>query len=143
MNQSKYLKYLNKKHDYLENNCITLINEIYKTELNSNAFDELWGYLDMPDGKPQDGKAWMKRFSIQDIEYGASLVAKKVDLTELQEYDVILFKSKRLLPIHFGMYVGYNKFIHLEEGRFSKIDILNVNWRDMIASIWRQTGKNT
>ncbi len=143
MNQSKYLKYLNKKHDYLENNCITLINEIYKIELNSNAFDELWVYLSMPEGKPQDGKAWMKRFSIQDIEYGASLVAKKVDLTDLQEYDVILFKSKRLLPIHFGMYVGYNKFIHLEEGRFSKIDVLNDNWRDMIASIWRQTGKNT
>jgi len=137
MNQSKYLKYLNKKHDYLENNCITLINEIYKNELNSNAFDKLWVYLDMPDGKPQDGKAWMKRFSIQDIEYGASLVAKKVDLTDLQEYDVILFKSKRLLPIHFGMYVGYNKFIHLEEGRFSKIDVLNDNWRNMIASIWR------
>ncbi len=137
MTQLKYLKYLNKKHDYLENNCITLISEIYKNELNSNAFDKLWIYLDMPEGKPQDGKAWMKRFSIQDIEYGASLVAKKVDLTDLQEYDVILFKSKRLLPIHFGMYVGYNKFIHLEEGRFSKIDVLNTNWREMIASIWR------
>lgn len=142
MTQSKYLKYLGIKHNYLENNCITLINDIYKAELSSNAFDALWEYLGMPEGKPTDGKAWMKRFSIEDIETGASLVAKKVDLTELQEYDVILFKSKRLLPIHFGMYVGYNKFIHLEEGRFSKIDVLNTAWRDMIASIWRQTGKN-
>lgn len=143
MNQSKYTKYLGKKHNYLENNCITLINEIYKAELKSNAFDSLWVYLNMPEGKPIDGKAWMKRFSIQDIELGASLVAKKVDLTDLQEYDVILFKSKRLLPIHFGMYVGYNKFIHLEEGRFSKIDTLNTIWIDMIASIWRQIGINT
>lgn len=143
MTQLKYLKYLGKKHNYLENNCITLINDIYKTELNSNVFDSLWLYLNMPEGKPLEGKAWMKRFSIQDIETGASLVAKKVDLTDLQEYDVILFKSGRLLPTHFGMYVGYNKFIHLEEGRFSKIDNLNDNWRNMIASIWRQTGINT
>jgi cell wall-associated NlpC family hydrolase len=97
----------------------------------------------MPEGKPLDGKAWMKRFSIQDIETGASLVATKVNLTDLQEYDVILFKSGRLLPTHFGMYVGYNKFIHLEEGRFSKIDNLNDAWRGIIASIWRQTGINT
>jgi hypothetical protein len=41
------------------------------------------------------------------------------------------------------MYVGYNKFIHLEEGRFVKIDNLNDNWRNIIASIWRQTGLNT
>lgn len=143
MNQSKYLKYLGKKHDYLENNCITLINDIYKTELKSDVFDSLWNYLNMPEGKPLDGKNWMRRFSIQDIESGASLVAKKVDLTELQEYDVILFKSGRLVPTHFGMYVGYNKFIHLEEGRFSKIDNLNDNWRQMIASIWRQIGINT
>lgn len=143
MTQLKYLKYLGKKHDYLENNCITLINDIYKNELNSNVFDTLWEYLNMPGGKPLQGKAWMKHFSITDIETGASLVAKKVDLTDLQEYDVILFKSGKLLPSHFGMYVGYNKFIHLEERRFSKIDILNDEWRGIIASIWRQTGTNT
>lgn len=143
MTQLKYLKYLGIKHDYLQNNCITLINDIYKTELNSNAFDSLWLYLNMPEGKPLDGKGWMKRFSIQDIESGASLVAKKVNLTEIKEYDVILFKSKSLLPVHFGMYVGYNKFIHLEENRYCKIDILNDVWRGMIASIWRQTGINT
>lgn len=143
MTQLKYLKYLGIKHNYLENNCITIINDIYKKELNSYVFDPLWDYLNMPEGKPIDGKAWMRRFSIQDIEKGASLVAKKVNLTDLQEYDVILFKSGRLVPTHFGMYVGYNKFIHLEEGRLSKIDNLDDNWRVMIASIWRQIGINT
>jgi hypothetical protein len=138
----KYLKYLNKKHDYSENNCITLINEIYKNELQSNIFDGVWDYIDIPEGKPLDGKGWMRRISLESLETWASLNAKKVILTDIQEYDVIIFKAGRLVPTHFGMYIGNNKFIHLEEGRFSRIDRLTDNWRESIASIWRQTGKN-
>lgn len=138
----KYLKYLNKKHDYRENNCITLINEIYKNELQSNVFDSLWDYIKVPEGKPLEGRAWMRRVSLESLENWASLNAKKVILTEIQEYDVIIFKAGRLVPTHFGMYIGNNKFIHLEEGRFSRIDNLNDNWREVIASIWRQIGKN-
>lgn len=143
MTQSKYIKYLGKRHDYLNNNCITLINEIYKTELKSNIFDSLWEYLGIPEGKPLDGRGWMKRISLESLEGWASTNAKKVDLTEMQEYDVIIFKAGRLIPTHFGMYIGANKFIHLEEGRLSKIDVLNSNWRGMIASIWRHPGINT
>jgi hypothetical protein len=139
----RYTKYLDKKHDYSENNCITLINEIYKTELHSDVFDTLWDYIKTPEGKPLDGKAWMRRISLESIETWASLNAKKVILTEIREYDVIIFKAGKLIPTHFGMYVGNNKFIHLEEGRFSRIDSLTDNWRESIASIWRQTGKNT
>jgi hypothetical protein len=138
-----YLKYLNRKHDYKDHNCITLINEIYKNELDSNIFNSFWDCAEIPDGKITDGRAWMRRISIETIENWASTVAKKVNLTELQEYDVIVFKSKRLLPIHFGMYIGNNRFIHLEEGRYSKIDVLNDDWRELVGSIWRQTGKNT
>lgn len=138
----KYTKYLGKKHDYSENNCITLINEIYKTELQSNIFDSVWDYINIPEGKPPDGKAWMRRISLESLETWASLNAKKVILTDIQEYDVIIFKAGRLVPTHFGMYISNNKFIHLEEGRFSRIDSLNDNWRESIASIWRQNGKN-
>lgn len=139
----KYTKYLDRKHDYSDHNCITLINEIYKNELNSDIFDSFWDLVNMPEGKVQDGRAWMRRISLETVENWASTVARKVNLTELQEYDVIVFKSRRSIPIHFGMYVGINRFIHLEEGRYSKIDILNDTWRDLIGSIWRQSGKNT
>lgn len=139
----KYLKYLNRKHNYTEHNCITLINEIYKNELNSNIFDSFWDLVSMPNGRVQDGRAWMKRISMQIVEDWASTVARKVNLTEMQEYDVIVFKSRRMVPIHFGMYIGNNKFIHLEEGHYSKIDSLNDTWRELLGSIWRQTGKNT
>jgi len=139
----KYTKYLSRKHDYSENNCITLINDIYKTELQSNIFDTLWDYIKIPEGKPIDGRAWMRRVSLESIETWASTVAKKVNLTELQEYDVIIFKAGRLIPNHFGMYIGNNRFIHLAEGKYSKIEALDDTWRGTIASIWRRTGINT
>ena len=139
----KYNKYLGLKHNYTEHNCITLIDSIYKNELNSNVFDRLWEYLELPEGRPKDGRGWMKRFSISSLETWASTVATKVNLTELQEYDVIIFKSGRLIPTHFGLYVGNNRFIHLAEGKFSKIDALDQDYREEIASIWRWNGINT
>jgi len=143
MTQLKYNKYLGIKHNYLEYNCITLIDSIYKNELNSNVFEALWNFLNLPGGKPQDGRGWMKRYSLDSIETWASKVATKVNLTEMQEYDVIVFKSVRLIPSHFGMYVGYNKFIHVAEGKYSSIDVLTEDWRNQISSIWRWTGINT
>ena len=142
MNQSKYLKYLNRKHEYPDNTCITLITDIYKTELNSNSFDGLWDHLKLPEGKHFYGSSWIRHISIDSIEKWASINAKKVDLTAIQEYDVIIFKSGRLLPTHFGMYVGANKFIHLEETKYSRIESLNEKWRSVIASIWRDPGIN-
>lgn len=139
----KYNKYLGLKHNYTEHNCITLIDSIYKNELNSNVFDGLWEYLELPEGRPKDGRGWMKRFSISSLETWASTVATKVNLTELQEYDVIIFKSRRLIPTHFGLYVENNRFIHLAEGKFSKIDVLDQEYREEIASIWRWNGIDT
>ena len=135
-----YIKYLGIKHDYLTNNCITLISDIYKNELGSDVFDSLWAHLKIPEGKPIDGRKWMKRVSFDSIINWASTVAKKVNLTELQEYDVILFKSGRLIPTHFGLYISNNRFIHLEELRTSKIDVLNDYWRGQIHSTWRWKG---
>jgi len=140
---SKYLKYLGIQHNYLENNCITLIDSIYKNELNSNVFESLWEPLGLPGGKPKDGRGWMKRLSVQTLEDWATTVAIKVYLTELQEYDVIIFKSGRLIPTHFGLYIEANRFIHLPEGKSSLIEVLNQDWRDQIASIWRWNGINT
>jgi cell wall-associated NlpC family hydrolase len=131
---NKYTKYLNLKHDYKTNNCITLINSIYKEQLNSNVLDNLWEVAD---------RSWMRKYSIDFLESWAITVATKVNLTSIQEYDVIIFKSNNLFPIHFGMYISNNKFIHLEENRYSKIDMLNSDWRNKIASIWRWNGINT
>lgn len=141
--EPKYLKYLNIKHDYQNYNCITLIDFIYKTELRCNIFDDLWIYLNLPEGKPKDGRSWMRKFSLNHLETWAEKVATKVILTNLVEYDVIVFKSARLLPTHFGMYIGGNKFIHLEEDKYTKIEAFNQDWRDRVAGLWRINGINT
>jgi hypothetical protein len=140
MTQLKYLNYLNIKHDYERHNCITIISYIYKEHLSLNTFDTIWKLTNLSNGKITEGRNWMKRFSLQDIEIWASTVARKVNLTELQEYDVILFKSSSSLPTHFGLYVGDNKFLHLEEGKHSKIDRLDERWRALISNAWRPIG---
>jgi len=139
----KYNKYLGIKHNYLETNCITLIDFIYKQELSCNIFDDLWSFLSLPKGQVLDNRTWMRRFSLELLEEWASKVAIKVNLTTTKEYDVIIFKSQRMLPIHFGMYIGMNRFIHVEEGSYSRIAVLDQFWRDRIANIWRVTGINT
>jgi hypothetical protein len=138
-----YTKYLGIKHDYSTNNCITIISDIYKQELNSNVFDSIWEYTGINNGVVEDGRNWRKRFSIKSINNWASKVATKVILTNVQEYDVILFRSGRFLPTHFGMYIHSNKFIHLAEGKYSTISLLNADWREQIDSIWHWNGLKT
>ena len=49
----KYKKYLGKKHDYSQTNCITLIAEIYETELQRDDFKKIWKLLDLKEGHPE------------------------------------------------------------------------------------------
>jgi len=143
---SKYTKYLGIPHSYNKINCITLIEFIYKRELKSNIFSSLWVYLDI---KSKDGKAYLKGKELTGTKWTFEVTfdelldwckdhAQKVDLTDLQEYDVILFKSSKNRPIHFGMYVGEGKFIHIEEKHKSEINFFGANWREKTHSIWRR-----
>ena len=119
---------------------------IYKRELKSNIFSSLWVYLDI---KSKDGKAYLKGKELTGTKWTFEVTfdelldwckdhAQKVDLTDLQEYDVILFKSSKNRPIHFGMYVGEGKFIHIEEKHKSEINFFGANWREKKHSIWRR-----
>ena len=136
-----YVKYLGIKHDYQNINCITLIERIYKEELNSNIFQNLWEYLKLKDGKPSEGRRWKFKVTLEKIEEWANLNATKVNLTNIKEYDVILFKSKKNRPIHFGMYTKNNNFIHVEEETNSRVSSLNQEWRNQIHIILRRKEK--
>ena len=133
-----YTKYLGIKHNYQNINCITLIEKIYKEELNSEVFQSLWTHLNLLGGKPIEGSRWKFKITLEKIEEWANLNAIKVDLTKIKEYDVILFKSKKNRPIHFGMYITNNNFIHVEEETSSRISSLNQEWRDKIHFILRR-----
>ena len=137
----KYRKYLGIKHDYYNTNCITLIADIYKNELyNEDIFKEIWDYLDIKDGHPEYKGKWWKFFDLKRWNKFLKEYCKKIEnLTEIQEYDVIVFNaSRRQIPIHFGMYIGQNMMIHLQEKSYSKIEMLSDMWRGRIHSVYRR-----
>ena len=137
----KYRKYLGIKHDYHNTNCITLIADIYKNELpNEDTFKKIWDYLDIKEGHPEQEDKWWKFFDLKRWNKFLKEYCKKIEnLTEIQEYDVIVFStSRRRIPIHFGMYIGQNYMIHLEEKSTSKIEMLNDDWREKIHSVYRR-----
>ena len=133
-----YVNYLGIKHDYQNVNCITLIEKIYKEELKSDVFKSLWTHLNLSDGKPTEGRRWKFKITLEKIEEWIATNEQRIKLTDVEEYDVIIFKSKKNRPIHFGMYVGGNKFIHIEEESSSMISSLNQIWREQLHSIYRR-----
>jgi len=82
----------------------------------------------------------MKEISLKNIDDWASLYATKVSLTELQIYDVIVFRSlKSENPIHFGMLIDNNmRMLHLEEGAHSMISTIDNYWSEKIYAAYRQ-----
>jgi len=136
----KYRKYLGIKHDYQNTNCITLIAEIYEKELHRDDFTKIWEYLNLPDGHPEQENKWWKFFTLQKLLQCTQKYATKIEnIVDLQEYDVIIFSApRRRIPVHFGMYIGQNYMIHLEEKSTSKIEMLNDDWREKIHSVYRR-----
>ena len=135
----KYQKYLGIKHDYAHTNCITLIANIYEHELHRDAFfTKLWEYIDIKEGRPEQKSRWWKFLQYKNLlKYAKEYAIKVESITDLQEYDIIIFKSRSNIPIHFGMYIGQNMMIHIQEKEYSKIEMLNDNWRGKIHSVYR------
>ena len=137
----KYQKYLGIKHNYYNTNCITLIANIYKNELqNEDIFKKIWDCLDIKEGHPEHEEKWWKFFDLKKWNTFLKDHCKKIEnLTDIKEYDVIVFSvSRRRIPTHFGMYIGQNYMIHLEDKNTSKIEMLNDDWRGKIHSVYRR-----
>jgi cell wall-associated NlpC family hydrolase len=135
----KYRKYLGRQHDYFNTNCITLIADIYQEELQRDDFKKIWDYLEIKEGHPEQKSRWWKIYTLQRLLECTKEYATEVkDITQLQEYDVIMFKSEKSSPLHFGMYIGQNMMIHIEEKSYSRIDMLNQDWREKIYGVYRR-----
>jgi cell wall-associated NlpC family hydrolase len=121
-------RYLNIPHKYGECDCITLIRNFYKQELSLEH--------PIPD-YPRD-ITWIKKFTPTYIDEVLSQYSVKVSLTEMRNYDVIAFKSRKTnLIIHFGIYLTPNKLLHIEHEGVSRIDNLSSYWIDYIHGIYR------
>lgn len=122
------LAYLNIPHSYADTNCITLIQRFYSVELGLQF--ELPSY--------PSSRSWMKQFSISSIEQWAAKYAKKVSLTDIKNYDLMVFKSEKSnLVTHFGLYIEPYRILHVEEGSTSRLDYLTDYWLSQLYAIYR------
>ena len=131
MVRNNIIKYLGHYHTYLGINCITLIDNFYKCELNINDIEKL-----IPSNI--ENRRWMKKISLQQIDDWALIHGIKVSLTEARDFDVMVFKSIKLQrPIHFSMFFKPCNMLHLEEGRTSRYESISNEWRNCLHAIYR------
>ena len=133
MVRKNIINYIGIRHSYDEINCITLIDAFYKKELNIDCISDL-----VPESVKEDGRRWMKKITLSQIEEWALIHATKVNLTDAQDFDVIVFKSLKLeRPIHFGMFLKPCHMLHLEEGKTSRYETLTNEWANCLHAIYR------
>ena len=120
--------YIGIPHNYGEFDCIILIQRFYSVELGLQF--ELPSY--------PSSRSWMKQFSISSIEQWAAKYAKKVSLTDIKNYDLMVFKSEKSnLVTHFGLYIEPYRILHVEEGSTSRLDYLTDYWLSQLCAIYR------
>lgn len=114
---------------YESYNCLTLIEKICEDQgYHIQGIEEMAQY--------HFKHNWGSSVSYKDIDRFITLnQAKLVNLSDIQEFDIILFKLRDIRPQHFGVYIGLNRFIH--HRKYIKIDELNQEYRDKIKYIIR------
>ena len=131
------VNYLGQRHSYAGINCITIISAFYENELKIKVFKDLFEKI-KKDNKDISTRRWMKQITLENIDSWAATCAKKVSLTNAQNYDVIVFRSLRgENPIHFGLYIDYMRMFHLEEGAHSMITSIDNYWSKRLHAVYR------
>lgn len=126
-------KYIGIKHNYDENNCFTIINDIYTKELNKPLDDS----LDRVGTNLVVDKRWFKTFTTNVINKETENF-KQINLPDLVSFDILLFKDGKNRINHFGMYTNGIEFLHLPEKGYSRIDMLDDYWRGRLYGCYRK-----
>ena len=58
-------------------------------------------------------------------------------ISEVQTHDVLVFKTEKALPQHFGVYTHGNRFIHHPRNGLSREEQLTDRWISRIVSVYR------
>lgn len=61
-----------------------------------------------------------------------------VPIAEIREHDVLLFRSEKALPQHFGVYLGGNHFLHHPRGGLCHREQLTDRWISRIVGVFRR-----
>lgn len=130
----KYRKYLTIKHDWDKDNCVTIIRDIYKDFLNidlNDIFSQSTTNL-VNNADNNWYKKWGKSELRNELKHWT-----KINLPDLQEYDILIFISEKSGNMHFGLYIESNTFIHLREGQYVTFTLLDDVWRKMLYGCYR------
>ena len=58
-------------------------------------------------------------------------------LETLQAHDIMMFKTDRVLPQHFGVYEGQQRFLHHPLNALSREELLTGRWLDRLVCVFR------
>ena len=125
MNFGKYINipYRNKGRDFNGVDCFGLIWLIYKSELE----------IDLPDFTELNyHKNWYEEkeeFILDNFRKYEGIKWKKVD-KPYKLFDALIFynRCEGVIANHIGLFIGGNKFLHVNEKNSSQVDRLNRYW---------------
>ena len=122
--------YLNVAHNYQNSNCLGLIARFYETELKIPFDEERILFNNFCITSIKD----LRRIPIDRVYTLKNWI--KIDLTNLQEFDIIVYTRQQRLA-HFSMYVGQYKILDLAENQRSVLKHLNDTNRNNIEGAIR------
>ena len=123
-------KYLNISHDYEQINCLSLICKFYEDELGIIWEEERILFDNFKIATLKD----LRRIPINNVFTLKNWI--KIDLTFIQQSDIIVYTRKKKLS-HFSMYVGNYKVLDLVENQKSVLRHFNDNKRNNIEGCIR------
>ena len=133
---TKYQKYLTKHHDWESFNCFHLIESIYREFLGIELSD-LFNRVKIDWSNSHITKRWFYQNFTKEKLREEEQNWVKVPLTDLQEFDILVFTTKKDRPVHFGLYITSNRFIHLEEYKNASFAYLDQDWRECLYGAYR------
>lgn len=119
------IEFLGLPHSYGTTDCITLVINFYK---------HLGIHVEIP--TYTHSRRWIKETPNSLIHNTLLKYTKKVNLTEIKNYDLIVFSNKDYIN-HFAVYLDYYKMLHIEEQSVSKIERLDDYWINNIYGVFR------
>lgn len=135
MGLEKYIPYLSIKHSWDRFNCLTLIELLYKDFLNID-FNSVWKRQNRLNGTTNIDRKWFLKYTKKHID-NETKYWKKIDLVDLQEFDILIFITKKGRIFHFAMYIGENKFINIQENSYCTISEFDEYWRNRFYKGYR------
>lgn len=104
--------------------CYSIVRDYYRHHLGRHLrdYDRDESFVHEEQG------VIMENFEREGFEFSS--------LATIQIHDLILFKSDKALPQHFGIFVGNSRFLHHSRGMLSRVELLTDHWFDRLLHVF-------